>query len=83
MNIKEIGRAMKLIRQSKEWSLDYESQSLEIHRNTLSKYEDNPEDMTIGLLDKFLKLHNITREKFFNLVYDNSLIKCNDSSQET
>jgi len=79
MNTKEIGSAMKLIRQSKEWSLDYESQLLEIHRNTLSKYEDNPEDMTIGILDKFLKLHNLTRENFFKIIYDNSLIKCGTS----
>lgn len=75
MDVKRIGNAMKLLRNSKEWSLEKESQLLDIHRNTLAIYEDNPENMSIGLLNKFLEIHDITRDYFFKIVYDNSLIK--------
>lgn len=75
MDIKRIGNAMKLLRNSKDWSLEKESQMLGIHRNTMAIYEDNPENMSIGLLNKFLDIHNITRDYFFKIVYDNSLIK--------
>lgn len=73
MDLKRIGNAMRLLRLNKEWSLDEESSMLKIHRNTLASYEDNPENMSLGLLDKFLKIHNITRAYFFEFVYDNSL----------
>lgn len=74
MDLKRIGNAMKLLRNSKNWSLTEESTMLNIHRNTLSMYEENPENMGLGLFDSFLKLHNIERENFFKLAYDNSLI---------
>lgn len=74
MDIKRIGKTMKLLRDSKNWSLETESQLLGIHRNTLAVYEDNPENMSIGLLEKFLDIHSITRDIFFNIMYDNSLI---------
>ena len=74
MEVRRIGYAMKLLRNSKEWSLEKESQMLNIHRNTLALYEENPENMSIGLLNLFLSIHNITRENFFKIVYDNSLI---------
>lgn len=80
MDIKRIGIAMKVLRNSKDWSLEKESQMLKIHRNTLAAYEDNPENMSIGLLNEFLNIHNITRDYFFKIVYDNSLI--NSSNQE-
>lgn len=73
MDLKRIGNAMRLLRLNKEWSLDEESSMLDIHRNTLAGYEDNPENMSLGLLDKFLKIHNLTRSYFFEFVYDNSL----------
>lgn len=73
MDLKRIGNAMKLFRKSKNWSLEYECKLLNIHRNTLAIYEDNPENMSLGLLDKFLEIHGITRAYFFEFVYDNSL----------
>lgn len=75
MEIKKIGTAMKLLRNSKDWSLEEEAKMLEIHRHTLAIYEDNPENMSIGTFNKFLSIHNISRENFFKIVYDNSLIK--------
>ena len=60
MDLKRIGNAMKLLRRSKEWSLEKESQMLEIHRNTLAIYEENPETMNLGLFNNFLAIHNIT-----------------------
>lgn len=75
MDIERIGNAMKLLRNSKGWSLETESKMLNIHRNTLAIYEENPENMSIGLLNKFLKIHNITKDIFFKIAYDNSLIK--------
>lgn len=74
MEIKNIGIAMKILRNSKNWSLDEEGNLLGIHRNTLAIYENNPENMSIGLFNKFLEIHNITRDYFFKIVYDNSLI---------
>lgn len=74
MELKQIGNALKLIRNSKNMSLEQESELLGIHRNTLALYENNPENMSLGLLSKFLEIHNINREIFFKIVYDNSLI---------
>lgn len=83
MDIKRIGTAMKLLRNSKDWSLEKESNLLNIHRNTLAGYEDNPENMSIGLLNQFLSIHNISRDYFFKIVYDNSLIKGDDILNKT
>lgn len=77
MDIERIGNTMKLLRNSKNWTLQEESKILNIHRNTLAAYEENPENMSIGLFDKFLEIHNITRDIFFKIAYDNSLIKEN------
>ena len=74
MDIKRIGATMKLLRNSRSWSLEEEGQMLNIHRNTLALYEDSPENMNLGLFNRFLEIHNISRENFFKLVYDNSLI---------
>ena len=73
MDLKKIGNAMRLLRTSKNWSLEDESKLLNIHRNTLALYEENPENMSLGLLNKFLQIHKITRSYFFEFVYDNSL----------
>ncbi len=75
MDLKRIGEAMKLLRNSKNWSLEKESQMLNIHRNTLAIYEENPENMSMGLFNEFLLIHNVSREYFFKIAYDNSLIK--------
>ena len=76
MDLKRIGDTMKLLRNSKNWSLEKESKLLDIHRNTLALYEDNPENMSLGLFNRFLNIHEITRSYFFKLSYDNSLINC-------
>lgn len=78
MELNQIGNALKLIRNSKNMSLEQESELLGIHRNTLALYENNPENMSLGLLSKFLEIHNINRDIFFKIVYDNSLIKIMD-----
>ena len=75
MELNQIGNTLKLIRNSKNMSLEQESELLGIHRNTLALYESNPENMSLGLLSKFLEIHNINRDIFFKIVYDNSLIK--------
>lgn len=75
MDIERIGNTMKLLRNSKNWTLKEESKILNIHRNTLAEYEKNPENMSIGLFNKFLDIHNITKDIFFKILYDNSLIK--------
>ena len=62
MDLKRIGEAMKLLRNSKNWSLEKESQMLNIHRNTLAIYEENPENMSMGLFNEFLLIHNVSRE---------------------
>ena len=74
MKIKKIGNAMKLLRNSKNWSLEEEGKLLGIHRNTLASYEEDPSNMDIKLFSKFLDIHNISIDYFFKIVYDNSLI---------
>ena len=78
MELNQIGNALKLIRNSKNMSLEQESELLGIHRNTLALYENNPENMSLGLLSRFLEIHNINRDIFFKIVYDNILIKIMD-----
>lgn len=80
MELNQIGNALKLIRNSKNMSLEQESELLGIHRNTLALYENNPENMSLGLLSRFLEIHNINRDIFFKIVYDNSLIKIMDKN---
>lgn len=74
MEVKKIGDAMKLLRNSKDWSLEEEGKLLGVHRNTVALYEEDPKNMSIGLFYKFLEIHNITLDIFFKIVYDNSLI---------
>ena len=80
MELNQIGNALKLIRNSKNMSLEQESELLGIHRNTLALYENNPENMSLGLLSRFLEIHNINRDIFFKIVYDNSFIKIMDKN---
>jgi len=74
METKKIGNAMKLLRNSKNWSLEEEGKMLGIHRNTLAIYEEDSKNMSIGLFNKFLDIHKINMDYFFKIVYDNSLI---------
>ena len=67
MELNQIGNALKLIRNSKNMSLEQESELLGIHRNTLALYENNPENMSLGLLSRFLEIHNINRDIFLKL----------------
>lgn len=78
MDLKRIGSTMKLLRNSKNWSLEKESSMLSIHRNTMAFYEDNPENMSIGLFNRFLNIHAISYEIFFRIYHDNSLIVKNE-----
>ncbi len=73
MDMKSIGVSMKFLRNSKSWSLKDESEMLGIHEHTMAAYEENPKDMSIGLLNDFLEIHNISKDNFFKIVYDNSL----------
>ena len=82
MEINQIGNAMKMIRNSKNMSLEQESELLGIHRNTLALYENNPENMSLGLLSKFLEIHNMSRDIFFKIVYDNSLMNFTDAKEK-
>ena len=80
MDLKRIGDTMKLLRNSKNWSLEKESQLLNIHRNTLAIYEENPDNMSIGVFNEFLNIHSISRDYFFKLAYDNSLISVENNN---
>ena len=78
MDVRRVGATMKLLRNSKNWSLEEEAKKLDIHRNTLGIYEENPEKMSIDTFFKFLNIHNITIDIFFKIAYDNSLINDNE-----
>ncbi len=71
--LEQMGKVMKLLRNNKNLSLKKESELLGINQNTLACYEENPENMSISLFNKFLKIHGISNEIFFKMVDDNSL----------
>lgn len=82
MDLKKMGNALKLLRNSKELSLEKEAQLLGIHRNTLAMYEENPENMSIGLFRNFLDIYDMSMSYFFTNIYDNSLNNQDENKSE-
>lgn len=65
MFVEQIGRELKLIRLHKELTLEQAAKILDIHKNTLSVYENNPEILKIGKLYSFLEKYNVSPDIFF------------------
>lgn len=66
---KNISAKLKGLRAEKGYSLEEMANKLEIHRETLRKYENHPEFIEIGLLLKMLNIYDVTTIYFFELIY--------------
>lgn len=79
--IKNISGKLKGIRAENGYSLEEMADKLNIHRETLRKYENNPSTIEIGLFLKILDIYKIETTYFFNLIYGN-LPNCNLKEKE-
>ena len=70
MNINgvEIGKELMALRKKNNISLEYLSKELDVHTNTLSKYEKDASDMKLSLLEKLLSYYEMDILIFFKLV---------------
>ena len=77
MNINglQIGEELKGLRNKKGLSLEEVSKILNIHSNTLSKYEKDASDMQLGTLQKMLKYYGVDELIFFKVIREYNHIK--------
>lgn len=68
LNGKLIGKELKSLRNKKDLSIEQASKNLNVHPNTLSKYEKDASDMQIGTLEKMLRLYGIDELIFFKII---------------
>lgn len=66
---KKISAKLKGLRAEKGYSLEKMSKLLNIHRETLRKYENNPVSMEIGQFLKILEIYDVETIYFFELIY--------------
>lgn len=66
---KKISAKLKGLRAEKGYTMEEIAEMLEIHRETLQKYENNPFSMGIGTLLKMLNIYEINTTYFFKLIY--------------
>ena len=67
--IKNISGKLKGIRAEHGYTLEEVADKLNIHRETLRKYENNPSNIEIGVFLKILDIYNIETTYFFDLIY--------------
>lgn len=70
-----IGKELKSLRIRKNKTIEEVSNDLDIHFNTLSKYEKDASDMKIDMLNKILNYYNIDEIIFFKLIREYNHIK--------
>lgn len=70
MNIdgKLVAQELKSLRTRKNKTIEEVSNSIGIHYNTLSKYEKDSTDLTLGILGKILKYYGIDELIFFKII---------------
>lgn len=61
-----IGLALKLMRKYNNMSLSYAASSLNIHRNTLSKYEHEESNIPLVAFVELAKLYNMSVMDLYN-----------------
>ena len=74
---KLVGEELKSLRTRKSMSIEQVSSALDIHFNTLSKYEKDASDMQLGMLEKILNYYGVDELIFFNVIreYNRSKIE--------
>ncbi|HAV90221.1 MAG TPA: hypothetical protein DCW44_02970 [Eubacterium sp.] len=70
-----IGAELKSLRVKKNLSIDIVSQKINIHPNTIAKYEKNASDCKIESFLKLLNLYETNESIFFNIVREYNHIK--------
>ena len=63
-----LGKELKLLRTRQNKTLEQASNDLDIHFNTLSKYEKDASDMHLSMLEKVLTYYNIDELIFFKII---------------
>ena len=66
LNSTLIGQELKSLRTKRNKTIEEVSNDLDIHYNTLSKYEKDASDMQLGLLEKILEYFEI--DHFFTVI---------------
>lgn len=75
LNGKLIGEELKSFRIKKGLSIEQESNDLNIHPNTLSKYEKDASDMQLEMLEKILSYFGIDELIFFKIIREYNHIR--------
>ena len=65
MFVKQIGRELKSIRHRNGWTLEKASEITGIHKNMLSIYENNPDNLKLGKLFMILEKYDEDTDIFF------------------
>ena len=65
---KLVGAELKSLRSKENKSIEQVSNDLDIHFNTLSKYEKDASDMQLSMLEKVLTYYNIDELIFFKII---------------
>ena len=60
---------LKGLRAENSFSLDYVGRQLELHRETVRRYENNPSLMSVDTFLKLLDLYHISSNVFFEEIY--------------
>ena len=68
MFLKQIGIELKRKKKKKNLTLEDAEQITGIHKNTLSTYENHPQQLKLGKLFHILKSYNVNEDIFFDNV---------------
>lgn len=68
LNSTLIGQELKSLRTKRNKTIEEVSNDLDIHYNTLSKYEKDASDMQLGLLEKILEYYEVDELIFFKVI---------------
>lgn len=82
LNSKLIAEELKSLRNRKNKTIEEVSNDLDIHFNTLSKYEKDAKDMKLGTLGKMLKYYGIDELIFFRMIREYNHISIPISKEE-
>lgn len=68
LNGKLIGEELRALRNKKNKTAEEVSNDMNIHQNTLYKYEKDAEDLPLGLFQKLLDYYNTNELIFFKVI---------------
>ena len=68
LNSTLIGQELKSLRTKQNKTIEEVSSDLNIHYNTLSKYEKDASDLQLGLFEKILEYYKVDELIFFKVI---------------